>query len=195
MANYCYNYVRITGDEKTLDLLQEKFKNYSNTNYFTEFGDTFFDIKRDYKSENFAFYYKYGTKWWDFQMQRDEATELIITGDSAWSPPINLIQKISETYNVEIYSEWDEPGMDFAGKVTYINGNMKDLLECSSQLFELEYKTPEEFCEGILENIDEGYEFDDFMEMISSDVIDKIGEKGVEKFKKMFYEYRETSTY
>ena len=97
MANYCYNSVQIFGKEKTLKKLQDKFNYYEKTNYFVEFGDYVLDKKFNPEDEK-RDYYEYGTRWWEFETdldsknfnENDDCT-LNISGDSAWSPPVELI--------------------------------------------------------------------------------------------------------
>ena len=124
MANNCWNWVCINGDKKTLDKIEKKFKKYDNTNWFVEFGDKVLETRsrKSYENQDFDFYYKYGTKWWDFELQRDSDTKLYITGDTAWSPPQKLLILMSKKYKLKIYHEFDEPGCDFAGKWKYTNG-------------------------------------------------------------------------
>lgn len=53
---------------------------------FYKNGDKFTDIDM---SIPYATYLKYGTRWFDFEMEGDD-TFLQIQGDSAWSPPIKF---------------------------------------------------------------------------------------------------------
>jgi len=131
MANYCWNHVVFNGDAAKIKKLQEKFSKYEETNYFTEFGDYVLDRgkigddEETLKQRHDDLGYSYGTRWWDFTMDDiypsgiAEDTELKIMGDSAWSPPIMLISEISKVYKVKAEIEYDEPGMDFAGKFTW----------------------------------------------------------------------------
>lgn len=189
MANNCWNYVSITGDKQVINSIQKHFKNYENTRYFTEFGDAFFNKKRDYEGQSFDFYYEYGTKWWQFEWNRDSDTELVIQGDSAWSPPLELLKRISKKYSCKVYAEYQEYGMDFAGRVTYKNGKTKDEWECSAQRMDLEHMGIEDFYSYHYQWEHESLE--DFINSISADVIENIGEDGVSKLTKWFKEDEE----
>jgi hypothetical protein len=126
MANNCYNYVCFDGSNESLRKLQDKFDKYDDVNYFTEFGDFVLDLSEiDNKawlaSVRLAEPYDYGTKWWDFEIHerdyfRDE--DLIVSGDSAWAPPIKLIEEICKKYELTAEMEYEEGGMDFAGFVS-----------------------------------------------------------------------------
>ena len=124
MANHCWNWVQIIGERKTLEKIQKKFKKYEETNYFGEFGD--YVLNRGKIGDDLEILrqrhedvgYAYGTRWWDFTMDAED-TVLTIMGDSAWGPPNILISQIAKVYGVKTEIEYDEPGMDFAGKTSW----------------------------------------------------------------------------
>lgn len=128
MANHCWNWVQIIGERKTLEKIQKKFEKYEETNYFAEFGDYVLgkgkigDDVEILKQRHEDVGYSYGTRWWDFTMDAEDTAEntvLTITGDSAWGPPNILICQIAKVYGVKTEIEYDEPGMGFAGKVSW----------------------------------------------------------------------------
>ena len=127
MANYCYNYAVLSGDKAALDEIQERFSKYNDFNYFTEFGDYVLKKKMedDYKSMTHDKAYIYGTKWWEFEMERTDVT-LTISGDSAWSPPLRLLHLISSEYGVNIEGEYNECGVGFGGFFTIEDGCLDD---------------------------------------------------------------------
>jgi len=186
MANNCWNYVAITGDKKRINTIQKHFKNYDNTKWFTEFGDAFFNKKRNYEGQEFDFYYEYGTKWWDFDWNRESDTELIVQGDTAWSPPLKLLKDISKKFNVKVYAEWQEYGMDFAGRATWNKGLEKELWNCSAQRMDLEHMGLAEFYDYQSQFMDDNSTIFDFLKMLSADVIEYIGEKGLTQIKEWF---------
>ena len=59
-------------------------------------------------------------------MDRDSDECLVISGDTAWSPPLELMKRVSRRYQVEVLHEFEEPGCDFAGLHTYKNGEVID---------------------------------------------------------------------
>jgi hypothetical protein len=123
MANNCWNYVTISGDKNVLDEIQERFSKYDDFNYFVEFGD--YVLKKENKI-SIEDYYHYGTKWWEIHMERSEDNCLIISGDSAWSPPLELMTELSKVFPVVIEGEYNECGMDFGGFFSAYEGGLDD---------------------------------------------------------------------
>lgn len=127
MANYCYNWVSFTGDKDVLDLLQTKFETYeSHEGTFSDWCDKFFTDKREEKEDAFDELYNYGTKWWDFEIDRRGYDNLLVMGSSAWSPPQEFLRRLSEEYAVKIYGDYEESGSDYGGYAEYENGVMDD---------------------------------------------------------------------
>jgi len=116
--------VQIIGERKTLEKIQKKFEKYEDTKYLAEFGD--YVLNRGKIGDDLEILrqrhedvgYAYGTRWWDFTMDAED-TVLTIMGDSAWGPPNILISQIAKVYGVKTEIEYDEPGMDFAGKTSW----------------------------------------------------------------------------
>lgn len=132
MANNCWNWVHITGPKETLDIIEERFEKYNNwEGTFTEFSRMVLGLdpevvpEHETLNDSFSRMYTYGTKWWDFEIDRDDDW-LELRGDSAWSPPLYLLARISEVFNVKVEAEYEEPGMDFAGFFTAENGQYED---------------------------------------------------------------------
>jgi len=131
MANNCWNHVVFNGDATQLKKLKNKFKEYDKTNYFTEFGDFVLDkgkvgdsleVLEERHVNGKYMCYNYGTKWWEFDLDGyscDDENELTIAGDSAWSPPVNLVEQICIHYNLNAEMEYEESGCDFAGIVEF----------------------------------------------------------------------------
>ena len=98
MPNYCDNYVTFYGDQKDLEIINERFKLYDEHDYFTNFAEMVLG-KPITDSINFESAYTYGTKWWDFEELELKDGYLIIQGSSAWSPPLRLIAEITKVFN------------------------------------------------------------------------------------------------
>lgn len=133
MANYCWNWAKITGPKETLDIIEERFKKYDEMDdfTFTEFSRMVLGLDPEVIPEHetlgaaFGRMYTYGTKWWDFNIDRgDEWLELC--GDSAWAPPLGLLTKMTEVFDVEIEGEYSESGNDFGGFYTIEDGVCND---------------------------------------------------------------------
>ena len=133
MPNYCWNHVTIEGNTKQIDKIYKKLRKYKICNYFTAFGDFVLDkgkIDDDYEAikdrygDNFDTIYVYGTKWWDIndcggieKFSHVKDSVITVSGDSAWSPPVKLIEEICKYYKVSATMEYEEPGCDFGGEI------------------------------------------------------------------------------
>jgi hypothetical protein len=120
MPNNCWNQITISGDPDTLKKIEEKFTlidsgvlNYKN--YSKIFESDVTDMEGD----------EWGPKWFTPSIVSNEG-RLIITGDSAWVPPVPLFELISDEWEVECELIYDEPGQDFAGSIIWSNGDVID---------------------------------------------------------------------
>lgn len=118
MANNCWNEITITGNPSTLKKIEEKFTliqegilNYKN--YSKLFDTDVSDVVDD----------EWGPKWFTPTIVMNEG-KLVITGDSAWMPPVPLIELISEEWGVDCQLKYDEPAQDFAGIINWESGDM-----------------------------------------------------------------------
>ena len=126
MANHCYNYVSFQGENKALRELQKKLDKYDECKYFQEFGNYVLGLAEvgdeTWKTDEKQHYYDYGTKWWDFEIQERDFhydTDMYVSGDSAWSPPVELVAQICIKYKLTAEMEYEEGGVDFAGIVEF----------------------------------------------------------------------------
>ena len=138
MANHCFNWISFTGESKDLLSLKAKLETYKQTKYLTEWGDYILGIgeigdtpeifKERHKNDP---YYVYGTRWFEFEIIDDHIDDksgqgdFVISGSSAWSPPITLIERICEEYNLTAEMEYEEGAMDFAGKLEIDKNGIK----------------------------------------------------------------------
>lgn len=136
MANYCFNSIEINGDANTIKILEAQFKAHIATfnsmdarkihEPFTTFVDRLLGLPEAEEYES----YKYDTRWIDFhEIKTDETNydgvkevSLFMSGMSAWEPPLKMCQELSRKYNLEIEIEFEEEGLDFAGKAVYESG-------------------------------------------------------------------------
>jgi hypothetical protein len=123
MANNCDNYVTFTGKKEDIETLYQRFKKYDECEYFTHFAEMVLGKPLSPLDELYG--YAYGTKWWDFEVTLQD-DELVVSGDSAWSPPLQLIGEITKVFNVSAEGSYYEMGMDFAGMYTAESGNLDD---------------------------------------------------------------------
>ena len=133
MANYCWNRASITGPKETLDIIEERFRKYDEMDdfTFTEFSRMVLGLdpevvpEHETLDQSFSRIYTYGTKWWNFEIDRDDEW-LELRGDSAWSPPLGLLTMMTKVFNVRIEGEYSECGCDFGGFYTIENGECED---------------------------------------------------------------------
>lgn len=118
MANYCYNWMSFQGDEASIKELKEKaFDKYEGYNYFTKWVN---DVIGKDTPEDFDAY-EYGTKWFEFCIDDMTDGEIVLSGDSAWSPPIGMAQAFCKHFNLKCEMEYDESGNDFGGSTSIDN--------------------------------------------------------------------------
>lgn len=125
MANYCYNHAIVYGKKEVLDEIEEKFNKYTDYDYLVRWGDMVLnkEVERVIKDDNY-----YGTRWWDFSIDRNyDDDSMTISGDSAWAPPLQLLQDLTEVYDVVVDGSYEEPGMDFAGEFKCEKGEIEDI--------------------------------------------------------------------
>ena len=133
MANYCWNRALITGPKETLNIIEERFKKYDEMQdfTFTEFSRMVLGLDSEVVPEHetinkmFNRIYTYGTKWWEFEIDRDDEW-LELRGDSAWSPPLGLLTMMTNVFDIRIEGEYSEPGCDSGGFYTIENGECED---------------------------------------------------------------------
>jgi hypothetical protein len=126
MANYCDNHVTFTGKKEDIETLYQRFQKYDECEYFTHFAEMVLGKPLSPVDGPFDGY-TYGTKWWDFELELGlEHNELTVSGDSAWSPPLQLIAEITKVFDVEAHGDYYECGMNFAGDYSAHNGVLDD---------------------------------------------------------------------
>jgi len=149
MANNCYNHATVYGKKEVLDEIEEKFNKYTDYDYLVLWGDMVLnkEVERNIKDD----YYYYDTRWWDFDIQRYDDS-MMISGDSAWGPPLKLLQELTEVYDVVVEGSYDEPGMDIAGEFKCEKGEIEDIeMTC----WELKLKDDRQYAiECLLEDLE-----------------------------------------
>ena len=131
MANYCYNYISISGDKESIDKIEEFFKSYSKFDSTTDWGDSV--IKSDYSIDERIYndFNKYGARWFDYDIDTsDDGLELSVSGDSAWSPMETLVGGLCYTFGVDGSIEYSESGCDFGGRTSFDkNGAINEIIQ------------------------------------------------------------------
>lgn len=111
MANNCFNNIIISGDtqdlERIADMAKEGYEKLISNFDHEQSGDN--------------------PKWFDISCIDLNKDELVISGDSAWRPALELFAYISERYkSIQIMYQYEEMGCDFAGYADIKNGTIDD---------------------------------------------------------------------
>jgi hypothetical protein len=120
MPNWCSNEITISGDVTKIVQALESIENKEDRNLFKSLIDV--PDSEDWYNTNLKYF---GTKW-DVSYEESEPQEfdggLLLTPNTAWSPPIEFGVNIAQKYGVEVEMYYYESGMDFCGKA-YINSD------------------------------------------------------------------------
>lgn len=117
MANNCSNYIIISGEIENVKKAtnfwkKELIEDYKNISYLSDLSIMTEEekVKRDP-------YESVGTKWIDNNYVDDAVPDQVtISCESAWSPPLRLLKRMAEVFDVTIECTYSEPGCDFGGK-------------------------------------------------------------------------------
>jgi hypothetical protein len=151
MANNCYNYITISGNQDEISELKNmlvKTSEQSNSDLYHVLRNSFEIHTED-------------ARWFEMDAQESGQDEIIISGDSAWCPSLGLFTEISNKFkSLQIRYEYEEGGCDFAG-FAEINGGI-----CADNCFGYwkgkilinESDAFEEFCLGNLEDYEDELE-------------------------------------
>jgi hypothetical protein len=122
MANNCYNSANLEGSKEMLDLFEKRLEEATKeTNHL--WWETYFDVLGTPLEEGVS-YEVFGSRWFHPDWERQSETSGVLSGDSAWSPVSEFFRKLSETYQLEIESTYEECGSDFGGWYDCKNGEV-----------------------------------------------------------------------
>jgi hypothetical protein len=124
MPNWCENEITITGDVSEIVKALDSIENKEERNVFKTLiglpdGISQEEYEKDWYNINLD---RFGTKW-DISYEdcdpQEFDDELVLTPNTAWSPPIEFCVNLAKKYGVEVEMYYFESAMDFCGK-TYI---------------------------------------------------------------------------
>jgi hypothetical protein len=198
MPNYCYNYAKITGKTEDVEKLRKAFLAQRGDGFtegirlpFNEFCRSLLPPEADvpYSSE-VSERYMFGTKWWHYDVidafGEPEDGVLEIVGDSAWSPPSELLRLLSLHHDVEIHLQYEEPGEDFAGWTTFVNGVEND--ECYTYAEFKWIDDRDSFLEYVEHYAENGYPFDEFQQIVLDEFVNALNDVDLEMIRKWYEE-------
>lgn len=146
MPNWCENYLRVTGNDKDLISFKNRAKQIGKDNKTDLSLNNFIPMPKELKdtispcNPNRALRRKFGfDNWYDWRIANwgvkceidaahltDGKGELTYCFDSAWSPPLKAIEKMSKQYpELNFYLEYIEPSMAFCGQFEVISSKIK----------------------------------------------------------------------
>lgn len=133
MANHCSNYIFILGKvenvKKATDFWKkELIEDYKKISYLSDLS-----IMTEQEKLKRDPYESVGTRWIDSSYIDDAVPDQVtISCESAWSPPLRLLKRMAEVFDVNITCEYSEPGCDFGGKYDCTKDSDSD--DCLSYL-------------------------------------------------------------
>jgi hypothetical protein len=155
MANHCYNTACIEGSQEMLDLFEKRLAEATTNETEHLWWETYFAVLGKPIEEGVS-YEVFGSRWFRPFWERHTATSGVLSGDSAWSPVSEFFLKLSEVYQFEIESEYEEGGMDFGGWFHCINGEVTKDETTSYHVYRFTQED-DEFFYSTLENAEDGY--------------------------------------
>jgi hypothetical protein len=122
MANNCYNSANLEGSKEMLNLFELRLKEATKEREHL-WWETYFLLLGLPVEEGIS-YEVFGSRWFIPFWERHSATSGVLSGDSAWSPVSEFFRKLSDVYQLEIQSEYEECGSDFGGWYDCKNGEV-----------------------------------------------------------------------
>jgi hypothetical protein len=161
MPNWCSNTITISAEPKKIQEFVNFLEEKDGKNWFDFFRPTPESLKEEgwyeWSVEN------WGTKWnadaQDWSITED-LSEVSFWFDSAWSPPIQLYNFMTENTDFDVRAEYEEEGMGFVGR--FVDGEDEYYEYDYDDLMSLD-DIPEDLLENwnIREKIEESLEEDD----------------------------------
>ena len=128
MPNWCSNTITISGSKENICRIKDMMdtiENKSESNLFqTLVGYPDHMTEGEYQEKWYdTNVTNWGTKWdvsYDDSCPQFSEEEIVLSPDTAWSPPIGFGTILAKLYQVDVELFYTEPGCDFCGK-TFCN--------------------------------------------------------------------------
>ena len=126
MPNWCSNTITISGSKEDICRIKDmmgSIENKSESNLFqTLVGFPDYMTEGEYQEKWYdTNVTNWGTKWdvsYDDSCPQFSEEEIVISPETAWSPPIGFGTILAKLYHVDVELYYTEPGCDFCGKTT-----------------------------------------------------------------------------
>ena len=117
MANICTTNVTISGEPDAIKKLYDILSDVSSLDI-----ETYNTLFTNTENEEID----WGSKWQQISAidYWEDSDILYIEGESAWNPAIGLWKQISKEYHTSIELTYTEQGQNFAGNITFQNGEI-----------------------------------------------------------------------
>jgi hypothetical protein len=191
MANDCWNRVEITGDSDTLSKLKERFDALTSGFLTTSTYQSMFEGNTTGNNRDFTDV-DWGSKRLDCSSYELEDGKITFAGDSAWAPPMEFYQMLSEDWDVKVEVWYDERGMDFAGHVVFESGDT-EVEEEWTYWENLYLNDRNQFEEELLDSAGWMDNFEEFVETLSLDKWQTKTDVDLSTYEKMFEESQSQS--
>jgi len=159
MANHCYNSADIEGSEQMLDLFEQRLNEATKQHQGTLFHASFYHVLGIAIEEEETWadsYFDLGSRWFDPLWERQSPTTGVLSGDSAWSPVSEFFRKLSEVYELQIESTYEEGGENFGGWYDCVNG--KVTRDVTTSYFAFRYMDEGDYyIQNLIEDAQDGY--------------------------------------
>jgi len=162
MANNCYNSASIEGSKEMLDLFELRLAEATKEIHHLHW-ETFHKVLNKPLVDGVS-YEQFGSRWFIPFWERHSATSGVLSGDSAWSPVSEFFRKLSDVYQLEIQSEYEECGSDFGGWYDCKNGEVTKDKTTSYHAFRF-IEEDTEFFYSLIEDIEDGSSFESIDDM------------------------------
>lgn len=151
MPNWCYNTLQVRGKRQSVNMFKARASNYAEktalslAKLYPEPDYKKIRVKTTFPSVSKRKYAKKSEAWWDWRVQNwgtkwdveagvayekeyKNGNKLVVyTFDSAWSPPVEWLHKISADFpDLKFKLSYEEEGMGFKGNTTAIGGQVDD---------------------------------------------------------------------
>lgn len=170
MPNYCFNEIKITGDNDKIIGITKKIKSSKNDLLF----ETLIGKHPKYTDEN---WYEKNCEWfgckWDVSINEcniEFGDDFIIMNlHTAWSPAEPFCKTLSKKYSVNVEIKYFESGCDFAGRSEFFKGDLLGEINydsCLEGMYELNNECfwQDEECDYLDEDRIDGPTLDEYIE-------------------------------
>lgn len=165
MPNWCENSITITGSQHDLDALWDEIQPKTEDEQYADLTRSF-PLPAQHKDDWYNWCNEnWGTKWAPEFYYDKQDTEILLWGDSAWSPPVGLLKNVAVRFpNLTFRIEYAEAGCDFVGaaviqntKIVESNGTISEHItadEDSDEYFDLLMETMTDLKDTHADNAD-----------------------------------------